>query len=521
MATDDVAPRAGRREWLGLAVLVLPTFLTSVDVNVMFLALPHIAADLGATGVQQLWITDIYGFMLAGFLVTLGTLGDRYGRRRILLIGAAGFALASLLAAFAGSTEQLIAARALLGIAGATIMPSTLALITNMFKDPKQMSAAIAIWSSAIMTGVVIGPVIGGLLLGAFHWGAVFLIAVPVMALLLVGSPLLPEHRAGGAGRLDLPSVVLSLLTLLPLIQALKDFARIGFDPLALVLLIAGIGFGALFVRRQRKLSTPLLDLRLFGDRAIRSALLAGLLIGMLMAGVGLVVTQYLQLVLQLSPVQAGLWLVPPSLAMIVASNIAPRIARRVRPAYVLAGGMAVAAAGLLLFLGVGPVGGSALLVVGLGILYVGASPVGPLVNFLVMSAAPPEKAGSVSSLQSTGGELGVALGIALLGSLSTAVYRNVLEVPGNLPADVSAAARQSLAEASAAAPALPAEVGGQLVTAAQQAFTSGLHVVAVIAAVLAAGLGLLAVSGLRHIGPTGDERQGGDEPAEAVPNNA
>jgi DHA2 family multidrug resistance protein-like MFS transporter len=212
--------RAGRREWIGLAVLALPTLLVSIDVSVLFLALPHLSEDLGADSTEQLWITDIYGFMTAGFLVTMGTLGDRIGRRRLLLIGGTLFGLASLLAAFSASPEMLIAARALMGIAGATLLPSTLALISNMFRDPKQMGMAIAVWGTCFMAGIALGPVVGGAMLDAFWWGSVFLLAVPVMAVLLVAAPLfLPEFSDPDAGRLDLVSVALSLVTILPAIS--------------------------------------------------------------------------------------------------------------------------------------------------------------------------------------------------------------------------------------------------------------------------------------------------------------
>ncbi len=215
---------AGRREWIGLAVLTLPTLLLALDESVLFLALPRLGSDLAPSSAQLLWIMDIYGFMIAGFLVTMGTLGDRIGRRRLLLLGAAGFGVASVVAAYSTSPEMLIVTRALLGIAGATLMPSTLALISNMFRDPQQRSLAIGGWMAAFTGGFMIGPLIGGTLLEHFWWGSVFLMGVPVMALLLaVGPVLLPEYRAAEAGRLDLVSVALSLAAILPVIYGLKQ----------------------------------------------------------------------------------------------------------------------------------------------------------------------------------------------------------------------------------------------------------------------------------------------------------
>ena len=213
--------RAGRKAWIGLAVLALPTLLVSIDVFVMLLALPRLSEALHATSTQQLWALDIYGFMVAGLLVTMGSLGDRIGRRKLLLIGAAAFGVASMLTAFSNSATMVIAARALLGIAGATLAPSTLALISNMFRNPAQRATAIGIWAGCFVVGAIIGPILGGVMLEHFWWGSVFLIGVPAMTLLLVVGPvILPEYRDPQAARLDLLSVVLSLATILPTIHA-------------------------------------------------------------------------------------------------------------------------------------------------------------------------------------------------------------------------------------------------------------------------------------------------------------
>ncbi|TNJ63663.1 MFS transporter [Paenibacillus hemerocallicola] len=255
-----VPSRAGRREWIGLAVLALPTLLLSLDMSVLYLAMPQLAEDLAPSSTQFLWIMDIYGFLIAGFLVTMGTLGDRIGRRKLLMIGAAAFGIASMLAAYSSSAEMLIVNRALLGIAGATLMPSTLALISNMFKDPGQRGIAISVWMSCFMVGVAIGPLIGGLLLEQFWWGSVFLLGVPIMLLLLIAAPLLlPEYRDSKAEKMDLASVGLFLAAILPIVYGLKEFAKAGaleWQPVALLL------FGGLvavwFVRRQQTLTSPL-----------------------------------------------------------------------------------------------------------------------------------------------------------------------------------------------------------------------------------------------------------------------
>jgi DHA2 family multidrug resistance protein-like MFS transporter len=335
--------QAGRKEWIGLAVLALPTLLLSLDLSVLYLALPSLSADLGASATQQLWIIDIYSFMLAGFLVTMGTLGDRIGRRRLLLVGAAACGAASVLAAFSTTAGMLIAARAVLSVAGATLMPSTMALIRNMFEDPRQMGIAVGVWMSCFMGGIALGPLVGGILLERFWWGSAFLLGVPFMALLLVvGSVLLPEYRDENAGRLDLTSVAVSLAAILPIVYGLKELARNGLDEVPVLAIVGGVIFGVAFVRRQRRLAEPLLDLRLFEDRSFSISLGIMLLAGVVMAGATLLSALYLQSVAGLSPLQVGLWLLPQNGAMVAGSLSAQHLARQFRPAYVMAAGLVV-----------------------------------------------------------------------------------------------------------------------------------------------------------------------------------
>lgn len=327
-------PLAGQRAWIGLAVLALPTLLVSIDVFVVLLALPRLSADLGASSIQQLWIVDIYGFMVGGFMITMGTLGDRIGRRKLLLIGAAAFGVSSIVAAFSTNPGMLIAARALLGIAGATLTPSTLGLIRNLFPNPQQLAIAIGAWAACFTVGAIIGPILGGVLLSYFWWGSVFLIGVPAMVLLLVLGPMfLPEHRDTNAGRLDLVSVALSLATILPIIYGLKELARGGWQMVPLTALVAGILVGIVFVRRQHRLSDPLLDLRLFANRAFSTALFSMLSFTMLSGTTMVFVTQYLQLVAGLSPLLASFAMAPGMVTAILSVQLSPLLARRIKPA--------------------------------------------------------------------------------------------------------------------------------------------------------------------------------------------
>ncbi|MGH8668720.1 MAG: MFS transporter, partial [Burkholderiales bacterium] len=421
--------KAGRREWTGLAVIALPCMLYSMDLTVLNLAVPALSADLKPSSAELLWIVDIYGFMVAGCLITMGTLGDRIGRRKLLLIGAAAFGVASVLAAFSTSAAMLIASRALLGVAAATLAPSTLSLIRNMFLDPQQRTVAISIWVMSYSAGAAIGPVIGGVLLEYFWWGSVFLINVPVMVLLLALAPLLlPEFRDPAAGRLDLLSAAQSLAAVLAVIYGLKRTAEHGASWLALVAILVGIGIATLFVRRQARLADPLIDFGLFRSPAFSGAIATNVLGFCVIFAVFLFIAQYLQSVLALTPLQAGLWGLPSALAFVAGSMLTPAIVRRVRPAYVIAGGMAFSAAGFVVLTAVdNGAAALAVLVGGWVVLSLGICPVVTLTTDLVLGAVPPERAGAASAISETSSEFGGALGIALLGSVVAAAYRSAM----------------------------------------------------------------------------------------------
>ncbi|MFI7675963.1 MFS transporter [Actinophytocola sp. NPDC049390] len=517
MNDTGTTARAGRREWIGLAVLALPTLLLSLDMSVLHLAVPHLAADLRPSGTQLLWIIDIYGFMVAGFLVTMGTLGDRIGRRKLLMYGGAAFGLASILAAFSSSPEMLIAARAVLGIAGATLMPSTLALISNMFTDARQRGVAIAVWMSCFMGGMVIGPLVGGLLLEVGWWGAVFLLAVPVMVLLLATAPaLLPEYRDEQAGRLDLVSVVLSLGTVLPVVFALKEFAKDGPSAVTLLVLGAGLAVGVAFVRRQRTLADPMLDLSLFRNRKFTAALSIMSVGALIMGGVFLLVSQYLQLVAGLSAVEAGVVLVPQALAVVAGSLIAPRLARRIRPEFVLGFGMIVAAGGFVLFTQAG-VDGLLPVVLGMSIASFGMGPQGVLCTEMVIGSVPARRAGAASATSETTGEFGIAMGIALFGSIGTAVYRDELTLPTGLTGPAAAEASESLAGATTVAAGMDEQAAAGLLESAREAFTSGLHTVATIGGVVVVVFAVVGMVALRKSGTPAPETTPAPTPEPAL----
>jgi DHA2 family multidrug resistance protein-like MFS transporter len=494
-------PLATRREWIGLAVLALACLLYVMDLTVLHLAVPKISEDLQPTSAQLLWIIDIYGFFVAGSLITMGTLGDRIGRRRLLLAGATAFGLLSILAAFSFTPEMLIFSRAALGIAGATLAPATLSLIFAMFQDPRQRSIAVGVWIGAFSAGSAVGPILGGLVLEFFWWGAVFLLALPVMAaLLILGPRVLPEYRDPAAGRLDLLSAAMSIFAILALIFGLKEIALNGLGRLPLAIIGAGLAVGALWVWRQRRLADPMIDLSLFKLRSFNAALAVNFLSIFVAVGYFLFIAQYLQLVAGLSPLAAGLLSLPEAVAFIVGSQLAPRLVQRIRPAYIIGGGLALAAVGLAVLSQAQAENGLPTIIVASVLISLGLAPVFGLTTELIVGAAPPERAGGASGISETSAELGGALGLAGLGTVGLLIYRSELasNMPPAIPPAAQAAATDTLGGAIAVAQQLPAPLGNALTEVAQQAFVDGMQVSAAIAAVVAVGLAGLALVGLR-----------------------
>ncbi|CAL9375298.1 Multidrug efflux pump LfrA [Streptomyces sp. enrichment culture] len=471
--------RPGR--WLALAVLVPAVLLVAVDATVLGLATPYISEDLKPSGTQLLWIGDIYSFVIAGLLVSMGSLGDRAGRKRILLVGATAFGAISVLNAYATTPELMILARALLGVAGATLMPATLALIRNLFHDPRERSLAVGVWGATASAGTAVGPIAGGFLLEHFWWGSVFLINLPVMAVLvLVGIKLLPESRDPGPGPWDPLSVVLSLVGMVGVVYAVKETAAHGFGWGTLAAGVPGTAALAGFVRRQLALPAPLLDMRLFRNRGFSGAVLADLLTVLGLSGLVFFLSQYLQLVQGRRPFEAGLAELPAAVGAVAAGLVAGRAARRFSVRAVVCGGLAAVGAALAVLTVIDrstgyPLLGAALLVVGAG-----AGFSFTVTADVILSGVPKEQAGAASAVSETAYELGAALGIAVLGSIVTGVYRDFTG-----PAGTPAAAHESLGGAVEAAARLPAPTASAMLDAARQSFVDGLSLAAGAGAVV------------------------------------
>ena len=500
---NNTEAKAGRKEWIGLAVLVLPCLLISMDMSVLLFALPFLSADLSPSGTQMLWIMDMYGFVLAGMLVTMGALGDRIGRRKLLMFGAGAFGLASVCAAYSSSAEMLILTRAILGLAGATLMPSTLALIRNMFHDGGQRKTAIAVWTGAMTGGVTVGPIVGGFLLDHFWWGSVFLINLPAMGLLLVLGPiLLPEYRDPKPGRFDLLSAGLSLGMVLPIIYGIKQLAVDGFAVLSVVAIVAGLAMGVVFVRRQQTLPDPLIDLRLFRHRTFSTAVSVNMVTSFALLGFSLYTLQYLQVVQGMSPFTASLWSLSVMPAITVAMTVAGIAAKKVRPAYVIGTGLLISAAGLTVMTQTHVHQSLVVVLVGSGLLAAGMLVATTLTADMILTAAPPERAGAASAVSETGSELGGALGFALLGSVGTAVYHH--QMAGVAPAGISPqaqhAAQDTLGSAAAVAAQLPGQAGSALLETAREAFTQGMNLTGLTGAVVLLVTAVAATVYLRQI---------------------
>ncbi len=520
---ESAPPRAGVRQWLGLAVVSMAVLLIAVDGTVLDLAVPSLSDHLGPSGTELLWIIDVYSFVLAALLVTMGVLADRVGRRRLLMIGAAGFGLASLMAALSTTPVMLIAARVLMGVFGATLMPSTLGLIRALFPDTRQRATAIGIWGAMWGGGAAIGPLIGGVLLEHFWWGSVFLINIPVLIVLLIALPLtVPESKDPAPGRFDVPGMVLFIAAMVPLVFALKETAVAGVQLRLLAIAAIGVAAAVGFIRRQRRTDHPLMDLSLFSNPVFTASIVTNLLSVFALAGVLFFGSQYLQMVLGLSPLTAGLWATPGTAASVLGALLAAAAAARWGDRTVLAVSMAATAAGALLLVGLDTDGHAWLFATGFTIIGLGSGVGLTLTSALILAAVRPEKAGAASGMSETSYELGLAAGVAVLGSVLLAIYRAGIDVTG-LAAEQASAAKATLGGAMHVARDRADEVGAAMFDSAQHSFVAGMHVAAAVTAAVMAGVAvlvwvLLSARRTAAFPPGGqDAESGGADPAPAV----
>ncbi|GAA4402927.1 MFS transporter [Tsukamurella soli] len=498
-STRVLASRAGRREWAALGVLSLAVFLVSMDATVLDIAVPHMTQALHPSATQLLWIVDVYSFVLAALLITMGNVGDRIGRRRILLVGAVAFAAASLVAGFAVSPEMLIAARVVQGVAGATLMPATLALIHSTFTVARQRALAIGVWSAVASGGAVAGPVLGGLLLEHFFWGSVFVMNVPVVALIVIAAPMVVvESRNPAPGRLDTVSVGLSVLAMMPLIYAIKETAAHGPSGLSGAAALVGVLAGVVFLRRQRWLAAPLIDVSLFRRPAFTVAVLTNLIAVFAVSGLLYFGAQYLQVVHGMSTLRAGLALAPAMVASGVAALAAAPLMRRYSARTVLVVALSLQVIGAVVMFGVRADGGVALYLVVETLIGIGAGAVLTLTSALVLSAVPGDRAGAASAVTETAYEAGHALGVAILGSVGTAVFHAGVDVSG-LPEGPAHDARETIGAAVQVASGVGGDVGARVLASASEAFVSGIHVAAAVSGLASLLMAVLALRLLRR----------------------
>lgn len=496
---EPVPEAADPRRWAGLGVLVLSVLVIALDATVLDLAVPAVAAALEPSATQLLWIIDVYSFIVAGLLITMGTIGDRIGRRRLLLLGAAGFGAASALAAFSTSPEMLIAARALQGVAGATLMPSTLALIRSSFPDARERTTAIGVWAAFAGAGMAAGPLVGGWLLEHFWWGSVFIVNVPVMALLVLSGPfLVRESRDPRPGRFDPLSVALSIVAIIALVSALKETIAHGPSALNAATAAVGAGAGWWFLRRQRR-PDPVLQLELFRIPAFSVAVLTNLLAMFAIAGVLYFGSQYLQIVLGYGALAAGLLTLPGMVANIAVAVLVGPLERRLGTRAVLAGGMLAATAGALLMLATTTAHETPIaFIVGHALLAGGVGGVTTVTSDAVVSAAPAERAGAAAAISETAYELGTALGVAVLGGVVTWIYRSRVDV-SELGPQAAQHALDTVGGAFAAAAELGGLPGALLAGSAGDAFVSGMHAALIGTALCCASTVVIILRALRR----------------------
>ncbi|MBW8485519.1 MFS transporter [Actinomadura parmotrematis] len=491
------------RKWGTFAVCGLAAIVPNIDLTALNQAIPHLAADLHPTSTQILWTSDAYGFALAALLITMGGLGDRIGHRRLLLTGAALFAAASAATAYAGTAELLIAARAVLGVAGATLMPSALSLIRRVFTTPKERTAAVGLFMGLGGLAVGLGPVLSGALLDHFWWGSVFLINVPIMAVAVVaGALVLPESRSPAPGRLDPVSVPLSAAGVVGTVYAIKEAAAHGLDEARVwAAAAAGVACLALFVWRQRRAASPLIDLALFRSAAFTGSIVTNMFAMFALVAQSLIFSLFFQLALGWSPLIAGLAGLPGALgAMAGGAALAPPLIGALGRARTVAVGMVLSAAAFASYALIGLDTAYGLMVPSMVVSGIGMGLAMTVTGDTVLASVPKQRSGAASAISETATELGGALGTAILGSVLTAVYRTTIDLPAGLPASAAAAARDSLAAALQAAAALPARLSAEVAHAARLAFVDGMHAALYCSAACALLVAAVAAATLRSV---------------------
>ncbi|MBT2529486.1 MFS transporter [Streptomyces sp. ISL-99] len=511
-----------RNRWAVLVVLCVSLLLVALDATILHIAVPAVSEDLRPGAMELLWIVDAYPLVCASLLILFGTLGDRVGRRRVLLLGYGLFGGASALAAFADGPHVLIAARALLGVGGAMIMPATLSILRQVFPDRSERAVAIGIWTAVAAIGAATGPVLGGFLIQHFWWGSVFLINIPLMALILpAGRWLLPESRGSGQGPWDVLGALMAAAGVLGVVLGVK---RVGggegiADARTLLPLLVGSALLVLFVRRQRTRSQPLVDVTMFARPAFSTSVGCIVLAMLALVGLELIAVQYLQLVLELSPLETGLRLLPLTFAAMAAGATGSYTLQRVGPRVMVSSGFVLTAAAVLVLTLMGQHDRPSLLTAGFVLLGFGLQTTLFGAYESMLSEAPAEHAGGAAAIGETSYQLGAGMGIALLGSVMNAAYApGVAAIPGVSTAD-SAGAANSLGEAYTVASQIGGPAGEALRSTARHAFVHGLHVTLFVSAglLLLGALAALRLPRLMDCGARDEEKEPVREPSPQV----
>jgi EmrB/QacA subfamily drug resistance transporter len=495
---SDLAPsdaeRVYARRWWTLGVLCLSLVLIGMDNTILNVALPTIQTTFDATAAELQWMVDAYVLVFAGLLLTMGALGDRFGRAKALQIGLLIFAVASLTAPLATEAPQLIAVRVAMGIGGALIMPSTLSIIANVF-PPEERTKAITVWAGVSGLGIGLGPLIGGLLIENFEWSAIFLINVPIALLALVlGLVFVPESRDPSGARLDIPGAVLSIGAVGALVYGIIEAPSTGWtDPLILGSFAAAIVLGIAFAWRETHIPAPMLDLSLFSDRRFTAGAGGIALTFFAMFGVIFGLTQYLQFVLGKTALEAGVLMVPLAIGIPIGARISLKVVEHAGTNRAMAGGLIIVTLVLLSVTQWTPTTDAWIVSATIFILALGMANVMAPGTGAVMSAVPEAKAGVGSAMNDLFRQLGGALGVAIIGSVINTAYRDrMADVVGGLPGPAAAAAGDSVGAAVAIADQVGGALGEALAATARAGFVDALGIAAVVAAGVAIATAIL-----------------------------